>query len=228
MSSARFRDLDGRDAYEILGVAPTATRAEISRSRRQRQRSAHPDRGVVGDGQSKLINAAAAILLDEELRSEYDRWRDDAEPPPEQSPPEPAESARFRPGPRSPYRGVPDPVAPGAGPGAGPTYGDPRVMPPLGRPPPVYYREPGARRGHGGTVALLAGVAVLACCLVLCLVNACWFAEPLPDRLHRGGVPAGRPGESPPPCPRSSEEEHRFPKPGVRGSIPFAGASGPR
>jgi curved DNA-binding protein CbpA len=177
VSNARFRDLDGRDAYEILGVAPTATRQEISRGRRDRQRTAHPDSGVTGDEYSKLINAAAAILLDEARRQEYDRWRQKPEPPPPQwdtaDPGFTAPTTRPEPSARSPYRGVEDPVAPrpGPGPGMAPTYGVSQVMPHLGQPPPQYYHAPTAAKGNGGKIALIVGLAVVACCMMLCLLN---------------------------------------------------------
>jgi curved DNA-binding protein CbpA len=76
-TAGRFRDLAGQDAYKILGVPVAATAKEISRARRERQRTAHPDQGVAGDDASKLINTAASVLLDEALRREYDRWRRD-------------------------------------------------------------------------------------------------------------------------------------------------------
>jgi hypothetical protein len=182
VSNARFRDLDGRDAYEILGVAPTATRQEISRSRRERQRTAHPDSGVAGDDYSKLINAAAAILLDEGLRREYDRWRQAPEPPAADEPSQwdtadpgfaPPPPPQPQPRTRSPYRGVEDPVAPrpGPGPGMAPTYGVSQVMPHLGQPPPQYYHAPTASKSNGGMIALIVGAAIVACCMVLCLFN---------------------------------------------------------
>ncbi|MDP9793932.1 hypothetical protein J2S43_002444 [Catenuloplanes nepalensis] len=71
-----FRALGGRDAYEVLGVPREATRDEILRAKRERQREAHPDLhgGAGGDADSKLINNAAAILSDDRVRADYDRW----------------------------------------------------------------------------------------------------------------------------------------------------------
>jgi curved DNA-binding protein CbpA len=182
----RFRDLNGRDAYEILGVSPTSSRQEISRARRERQRTAHPDSGG-GDDTSKLLNAAASILLDDVLRSEYDRWRQApepaAEPAPEPSlwddsapgfvaptPPTPPEAAR-----NSPYRGTgPPPTpgpAPGPGPGMSPMYGSPQVMPHLGQPPPQYYNAPTAPRSRAGLIALIVGLSLGGLCFLSCLVS---------------------------------------------------------
>jgi curved DNA-binding protein CbpA len=79
-TAGRFRDLAGQDAYKILGVPAGATRKEISRARRERQRTAHPDHAGADDA-SKLINTAASVLLDDALRREYDRWRRDADQP---------------------------------------------------------------------------------------------------------------------------------------------------
>jgi hypothetical protein len=79
-TAGRFRDLAGQDAYKILGVSTGATHKEISRARRERQRTAHPDHAGADDA-SKLINTAASVLLDEALRREYDRWRRDIEQP---------------------------------------------------------------------------------------------------------------------------------------------------
>ncbi|MET0426822.1 MAG: DnaJ domain-containing protein [Actinoplanes sp.] len=140
----RFRDLDGHDAYEILGVPPSATRKEIGQARRERQRTAHPDHGGADDDLAKLINAAAGILLDDDLRQEYDRWRR---------------------GPATP------PPVPGPGPGPAPTYGDPTVMPHMGQPPPQYYRSPGGQAGGGRSAALIVALVLGGLCLVFCLIN---------------------------------------------------------
>ncbi|MBO3743371.1 J domain-containing protein [Actinoplanes flavus] len=80
--TGRFRDLHGHDPYRVLGVAPTATRQEISRARRDRQREAHPDGGAAADDRAKLINTAADILLDDTLRRQYDDSRVPGPPPP--------------------------------------------------------------------------------------------------------------------------------------------------
>jgi len=172
--TGRFRDLDGRDAYEVLGVAPTATRQEVSRARRERQRTAHPDSGVAADDDSKLINAAAAILLDEVLRREYDRWRQAPEPEPAPSLWDDADQGFAPPLPRpAPPRTPPRGPVPGPGPGVAPTYGSPHVMPHLGQPPPQYYHAPTAGRSSVGViVGVLAGVAVIGLMLVFCFLSA--------------------------------------------------------
>ncbi|MDR7275409.1 J domain-containing protein [Catenuloplanes atrovinosus] len=71
-----FRALGGRDAYDVLGVPRGATRDEILRAKRERQLQAHPDLhgSDTGDADSKLINIAAAILADDRVRADYDRW----------------------------------------------------------------------------------------------------------------------------------------------------------
>jgi hypothetical protein len=187
----QFRDLAGRDAYEILGVSRTASKQEISRARRERQRDAHPDRGLSSDDVSKLINRAADILLDDQRRRDYDQWR--AGPPPADPEPSlwddaepgftaPAQAPRRTPGslppqapPGSPYRGTGDPPAPGPvpgpGPGNAPMYGSPQVMPHLGQPPPQYYHQPAARKSNAGLIVLVAGGLVLLVCFGMCLLS---------------------------------------------------------
>ena len=66
-----FPDLGGRDPYEVLGLTPAATPDEIRSARRTVQMAVHPDRQ--GDPEeSKLVNYAAQILLDESTRRRYD------------------------------------------------------------------------------------------------------------------------------------------------------------
>jgi curved DNA-binding protein CbpA len=184
MNPARWqRELDGRDAYEILGLAPTATVKEIGQAKRIRMKDAHPDAGG-SEYLAALVSRAADILADATQRREYDRWRtagsapadepslwDDADqgfaaaPAPPSAPP--AATA---------YRGTtpprpPGPV-PGAGPGSAPMYGSPHVMPHIQQPPPQYYHQPGPPRSRAGLVMLIIGGGVLLVCLGMCFLNA--------------------------------------------------------
>lgn len=136
-----FDELGGQDAYEILAVPPTATPGAISRAKRSRLSTAHPDAGATSDHLAKLITSAAAILLDPDRRREYDRWR---------------------------ARDVP---IPGPGPGPAPSYGSPDVMPLLGQPPRQYYHQPQPARSRTGLILLIIGGGVLLLCLGSCLLN---------------------------------------------------------
>jgi DnaJ-like protein/Regulator of Chromosome Condensation (RCC1) repeat protein len=72
MPRRRISDLEGRDAYELLGISSTATAQEIRRGYRRAMFAAHPDRGGA-EHLAKLINAAHELLLDD--RASYDRHR---------------------------------------------------------------------------------------------------------------------------------------------------------
>jgi DnaJ-class molecular chaperone len=69
------------DLYAVLGVAPSATQAEISHAYRALLRHHHPDTRVTADrSQSALsdsalreVIAAYAVLRDPSRRAEYDR-----------------------------------------------------------------------------------------------------------------------------------------------------------
>lgn len=71
----RLHDLGGRDPYELLGVDPDATAAEIVAAHRQRVRGVHPDRPGGDEDATKLLHVAREVLLDDEERAEYDRLR---------------------------------------------------------------------------------------------------------------------------------------------------------
>ena len=63
-----------RDPYQVLGVADTASSAEIKAAYRALVKQHHPDAG--GDEQAILaINAAWEVLRDRERRAELDRGR---------------------------------------------------------------------------------------------------------------------------------------------------------
>lgn len=66
------------DPYEVLGVSPTATRAEITHAYRHQMRRQYPDLRVIersegADERLLQIVAAYALLRDPRRRSEYDR-----------------------------------------------------------------------------------------------------------------------------------------------------------
>lgn len=71
----RLHDLGGRDPYELLGVEPDATAAEIVAAHRRRIREVHPDRPGGDEDATKLLHVAREVLLDDEERAEYDRLR---------------------------------------------------------------------------------------------------------------------------------------------------------
>ncbi len=60
--------------YEILGVSPSATAAEIRHAFRMRAMKCHPDRGG-SHQQMVLVCEAAEVLLDAKNRSLYDQNR---------------------------------------------------------------------------------------------------------------------------------------------------------
>lgn len=93
-----FEDLGGRDPHDIVGVAPGADRAEITRRFRQRLRRTHPDAG--GNHRDQvMLNLARDILLDPVRLREYQQKI--RRPAPEQKVRKPAPQAR-RPAARRP------------------------------------------------------------------------------------------------------------------------------
>jgi hypothetical protein len=73
VSQARIRDLNGHDPYELLGVDRTADREAIARAYRRRIQLVHPDRLGGDEDAAKLLHVARAVLLDAQLRAEYER-----------------------------------------------------------------------------------------------------------------------------------------------------------
>jgi len=190
-TEGHFRGLEGRDAYEILGVPATADRQAISRARRQRQREVHPDLGNASgpnaEHAAKLINVAATILLDEALRRDYDRWRQagfEAVPSPGPAPgpsvwdsatpgfttPRPTPnhpSAAYQPGTSWPRATTP-PQPTDAPPG--PAYHSPYVLPTPDMPMPAYH-SPISRGTPTGVIVLVVVGAIAAFCLLGCALT---------------------------------------------------------
>jgi hypothetical protein len=69
----RFADLEGHDAYELLGVESTASVAEIQRAYRRMMLDTHPDVGG-SEHRAKLVNCARDALIQD--RAGYDAFRD--------------------------------------------------------------------------------------------------------------------------------------------------------
>jgi molecular chaperone DnaJ len=65
-----------RDYYEVLGVAKTASEAEIKKAYRALAKKYHPDVNKNPDAQEKFteINEAAQVLLDQDKRRQYDQF----------------------------------------------------------------------------------------------------------------------------------------------------------
>src|SRR3954465_13904929 len=65
-----------RDYYEVLGVARTATEAEVTKAYRKLAMRHHPDRNV-GDGEAEVrfkeVTEAYEVLRDPQKRQIYDR-----------------------------------------------------------------------------------------------------------------------------------------------------------
>lgn len=127
---AAFGELAGHDAYELLGVEPSASHPEVKRAYRERAKANHPDLSsseadkTAAEERIRLLNAAYEIL--ENRRAEYDAFRAAAvEEPAEEIIDDPWDQAR---------PGTADAWA-----GAAETGGS-RAMP----PPPAYHQAPRA------------------------------------------------------------------------------------
>lgn len=69
------------ELYTTLGVAPTATQAEIKAAYRKKSKAAHPDREGGSTEVMAAINDAYAVLGDPERRAKYDATGDTREAP---------------------------------------------------------------------------------------------------------------------------------------------------
>jgi curved DNA-binding protein CbpA len=100
------------DPYALLGVAPTATAAEIQRAYRRKALLCHPDRGGT-HSQMHRLNRAYALLTDPAARRDYDLQHRANRPSPAPSPPppnRPRQAARPAPNPPPRSRGQTAPV----------------------------------------------------------------------------------------------------------------------
>lgn len=66
-----------RDVYRLLGVPPSAGRAEIVSACRRLARAFHPDRNVStrATEEMQVVNAVRSLLVDPRSRAEYDHSR---------------------------------------------------------------------------------------------------------------------------------------------------------
>lgn len=147
------------DLYVLLGVRPSASQAEIRRAYRSLAFRSHPDRERAGASpvvDLKLVNMAAAVLLDPARRRRYDEYRRSPGPLSEDPPPAPAEVHR------------PHPVAAGAGRPSEDAGGISFTPPTVGAVP-----------AYDGWFVRLCGWAVVAT-LAFAVFNETW-GPPRPD-----------------------------------------------
>jgi curved DNA-binding protein CbpA len=66
-----------RDVYRLLGVPPSAGRAEIVAACRRLARAFHPDRNASqrATEEMQVVNAVRSVLIDPRSRAEYDHSR---------------------------------------------------------------------------------------------------------------------------------------------------------
>ncbi len=83
MSFDPLRDLRGADPYSLLGVDRDADPGTIVSAHRRLIRLTHPDLADGDAERTKLLNLARTVLLDPDLRADFDsRTTPDADPPP--------------------------------------------------------------------------------------------------------------------------------------------------
>jgi curved DNA-binding protein CbpA len=136
MYPRQFTHLDGHNAYDVLGVGSAATRPQIEAARRRLAGRVHPDLPTGDAAKMSLVNAAAAILLDDVQRDAYDEYlATEARAKPRPMPrtePRPMPRTEPRPMPRTEPRPMPRPEPP-------PLRRPPATggqAPPIGRPQP--------------------------------------------------------------------------------------------
>ncbi len=134
-----FAELDGHDAYDLLGVDPDTPRDEVRRAYRALAKSSHPDlfsdpvAKAGAEERIRLLNAAREILVNR--RAAYDAFRCAPHD-------EPAEAEVID----DPWD-VAEPGTPGRGPAPGPAPSQAWAQPPPDHrrmpPPPQYGYAPG-------------------------------------------------------------------------------------
>jgi curved DNA-binding protein CbpA len=146
------------DLYQVLGLPPDASRADIVRAYRQQARAVHPDAHPADPGASdrfRALTQAYEVLGDPARKDAYDHRRSSAAPPPRPAPGPPPGAARPRPRP---------PAWPSPGPGVPLWAGPVHVEPPPGSPRPAAF--PGYDQRHLAEAEAAAGTAALLAYLV--------------------------------------------------------------
>ncbi|MFC4855015.1 J domain-containing protein [Actinophytocola glycyrrhizae] len=152
----------GIDYYELLGVAPDASTAEIRSAYRALAKAMHPDTGGTA-GAFRLLREAYDTLADPERRAGYDQgddYYDEGEDEPDDEPEPPPEPVRQRrPRPRAPHV----PTLPVIEPATVPWWDEVRRVRRV-------VLEP--RNGPGRTVTLMAAGATAFLVLATALLGA--------------------------------------------------------
>jgi hypothetical protein len=192
--SPSLRDLDGRDPYQVLGVARDASTRQIVEAHRRLVRQVHPDRPTGDAEATRLVNLARAVLTDPSTRAEYDR-RTAAGPVTDEFTDPPAPSAwdadDVRDGAAASATSAWEQVAAEPPPGPfhdGSPFGPPYGGAPFGPPPPFgappagpwtraprpspgqHWRPPPVPRSTGWSLGVVALLCSLFCCTPVGLI----------------------------------------------------------